>query len=137
VRSETVGKDGLKDTSWDENYFKYCTFEWFSHEGGVVCSDFVTCSFVEVEWYEGLFTHSNFIDCRFMNCVFLGSTFADSRFVECTMTNCRFIKDNLDSECSFPRTVAYECSVEGGEGFNARREIGSQFRKQDKIPKTD
>ncbi len=69
MRSETV-KDDVKDTSWDDNYFKYCTFERFSQEGGVVCSDFVTCSFDEVEWYEGLFTNSNFIECRFVNCVF-------------------------------------------------------------------
>ena len=119
MRTQTIEEKSVKATEWDENYFKYCDFREFSIEGGVVSSDFVGCSFKDVEWYWGLFTLSNFIDCRFADCVFRGSTFADCRFVDCTFANCRFIKDNLDASCSFERTVAYSCSVEGGEGFNA------------------
>jgi uncharacterized protein YjbI with pentapeptide repeats len=118
VRSKTVGKENLEGTRLDENYFKYCTFDGFSQEGGVVSSDFVSCSFRDVEWYWGLFTLANFINCSFVNCVFRGTTFAESRFVECTMTNCRFLRDNLDSECTFPGTVAFRCSLEGVEGFS-------------------
>jgi uncharacterized protein YjbI with pentapeptide repeats len=117
MREEKIGRENLQSTSWDENFFKYCAFDGFSQEGGVVTSDFVTCTFQDVEWYDGLFTQVNFIDCKFVNCVFLGSTFADNRFVECTLTNCRFVKDNLDAACTFPGTVAYACSFEGGEGF--------------------
>ena len=119
MRSETIGKENFEATPWEENYFKYCTFDGFSQEGEVVSSDFVSCSFRNVEWYMSLFTHTNFVDCKFVNCVFLGSTFADSRFIECTMENCRFMRNNLDSECKFPGTVAYRCSLEGGVGFNA------------------
>jgi hypothetical protein len=117
MRSETIDKSNLQATSWEEEYFKHCTFDGFSLEGGVVTSDFVTCSFRDNEWYETLFNCANFIDCKFKNCVFLGSTFAACRFVACTMTNCRFIKDNLGAECRFSGSVAYGCSIEGGEGF--------------------
>lgn len=118
MHSATIDKKSIESIVWDDNYFKFCTFEGFSREGGVTGSDFLSCSFRDVDWYWGLFTGANFIDCEFVNCVFRGSTFADSRFVECRLTNCRFIRDNLEAECHFSGTVAYGCSVDGGEGFN-------------------
>jgi uncharacterized protein YjbI with pentapeptide repeats len=118
MHSATIGKGNLEGTAWDGNYFKFCTFDEFSQEGGVIGSDFLSCSFRKIDWYWGLFTSANFIDCEFVDCVFRGSTFADTRFVECRLTNCRFICDNLDAGCTFPGTVAYGCSLTGGEGFN-------------------
>lgn len=119
MRSVTVSKENVAVIDWDENYFKFCDFENCSVEGGTVCSDFVDCSFNDVDWYWGLFSASNFVKCLFKDCVFRGSSFPDSRFVECTLTNCRFVKDNLDGDCDFSRTVAYSCSIDGGEGFKA------------------
>ncbi len=117
MQSETVNKESFAIIDWDDNYFKYCEFDTFSVEGGVVCSDFVSCSFKGVEWYWTLFSGSNFIDCQFKDCVFRGATFANSRFVECRLSNCRFIKDNLGGDCGFPDAVAYKCPIEGVEGF--------------------
>lgn len=119
MRSVTVNKENLAAIDWDDNYFKFCDFENFSVDGGTVSSDFVDCSFKDVDWYWGLFSCSNFVKCLFTDCVFRGSSFADTRFVECTLTNCQFVKDNLDRDCDFPKTVAYGCSIDGGEGFKA------------------
>jgi uncharacterized protein YjbI with pentapeptide repeats len=118
MRTEAIDKENLALVEWDENYFKYCDFADFSMEGGLICSDFVSCSFNNVDWYWGLFSGTNFVSCRFTDCVFRGSTFADSRFVECKFANCRFIKDNLDRGCVFTRTTAFGCMVDGGEGFD-------------------
>jgi uncharacterized protein YjbI with pentapeptide repeats len=117
MQSVLVNKENFAAIDWDENHFKYCEFKTFSVEGGLVCSDFVSCSFRDVEWYWTSFSGSNFIDCQFKDCVFRGTTFPDSRFVECRLAHCRFIKDNLGGDCGFSNTVAYKCSVERCEGF--------------------
>jgi uncharacterized protein YjbI with pentapeptide repeats len=117
MRSATISTENVQNTLWDENYFKFCDFDGFSTEGGFVCSDFVSCSFRNVDWYWGLFSGSNFIACQFADCIFRGVSFPDSRFIECKLTNCRFVKDNLNGECDFSKTVAYGCVIEGGEGF--------------------
>jgi len=119
MRSETVGKDNLDSVAWDENYFKFCDFENFSVEGESVCSDFVQCSFTNVDWYWGFFSDANFVNCRFKACVFRGSSFRGTKFVECTLTDCRFVKDNLDGDCDFSEAIAYGCTIDAGEGFNA------------------
>jgi len=120
--STIVNQENLDSIDWDENYFKWCDFVSFGIEGGVIVSDFVRCSFKDVDWYSGLFTDSNFINCEFENCIFRGTSFPDSRFIECILKNCRFVKDNMDSDCDFERTAAYRCTIEGGEGFKA--EVG-------------
>jgi uncharacterized protein YjbI with pentapeptide repeats len=117
MRTEIIDKENFAATEWEDNYFKYCNFHGFSPEGKLICSDFISCSFKDLDWYWGLFSDTNFIDCHFTDCVFRGSTFADCKFVECKLTNCRFIKDNLDADCDFPGTVAYGCEVDGGCGF--------------------
>jgi uncharacterized protein YjbI with pentapeptide repeats len=119
MRSETVGIDNFETIDWDENYFKFCDFENFSIEGKHIPSDFVSCSFVNVEWYWGLFNGANFVDCLFTDCVFRGTAFPDCKFVQCTLTNCRFEKDNLAADCDFSKAIAYRCTVDGGEGFKA------------------
>ena|ERR1035441_1993117 len=119
MRTETIDKENLAATEWDENYFKLCDFRDFSMEGGIISSDFVSCSLKNVEWYWGLFSCSNFIECRFTDCVFRGSSFFGCRFVDCVLSDCRFIKDNLDADCGFSGTVAFGCSIQGGEGFKA------------------
>ncbi len=132
MRSETIDKKNLATAPWEDDYFIYCNFEDFEMEGGHVTSDFIGCSFKNLDWYWGLFNCMNFIDCRFTDCVFRGTSFATCRFVECEFLNCRFLKDNLASECDFEDCVAYGCSVIGGEGFaveavGPRRRTGSFF----------
>lgn len=119
MRSITVGNENLGAIEWDENYFKFCDFEDISIEGGVISSDFIDCSFKNVEWYWGLFSGANFVNCLFNDCVFRGSSFPDSKFVECSLVNCRFIQDNLATDCDFSQASAYRCSISGGEGFKA------------------
>lgn len=118
MRSAIVHKENCSAIEWDEEYFKYCEFDGFSIEGGTISSDFIGCSFRAVDWYWELFTQSNFIGCRFNDCTFAGAAFPDTRFVDCSFVNCRFIKDNLDSECDFTKTVAYGCSFENSPGFS-------------------
>jgi uncharacterized protein YjbI with pentapeptide repeats len=121
MQAVTINEQNLATVDWDENYFKFCQFENFSIEGGLVYSDFVDCSFSDLDWYWGLFTGSNFVKCSFTRCVFRGTSFADTKFVECSFVECRFMKDNLGGDCDFSETVAYACVVEGGEGFLAEK----------------
>jgi len=117
MRSAVIDKESFATVGWDDNYFKYCNFEGFSADIVLIASDFVNCSFKNVEWYGGLFNHTNFISCEFIDCQFMGASFPDSRFIECTLENCRFLKDSVGRECDFSRAVAYECRVKGCEGF--------------------
>lgn len=120
LRSETVEKRNLAGVEWDESHFKFCEFRDFSIDGQIICSDFVTCSFTNVDWYWGLFSASNFIDCRFSGCIFRGCGFPDSRFVDCKFTNCRFIEDNLGGPCDFTKAISYGCTMTDTEGFMFR-----------------
>jgi uncharacterized protein YjbI with pentapeptide repeats len=113
-----ITKDNLKSANWEEEHYKFCNFEDFSIEGGHVDSDFINCTFENIEWYWGMFNIVNFIDCTFNNCIFKGSSFPDCKFVECELNNCQFIKDNLDGDCSFENTKAYSCKVNNTTGFN-------------------
>ncbi len=117
VRAETINSDNLAGVEWDENYFKFCDFEDFYIEGGLVASDFNWCSFSKIEWYSGLFSGCNFIYCTFVDCTFAGTNFADTRFVDCTFLNCNFKKDNLGGDCDLSNTVVYGCSVKNSVGF--------------------
>jgi uncharacterized protein YjbI with pentapeptide repeats len=117
MRTATIDKGNYGTVEWDDNYFKSCEFEDFSIEGEIISSDFICCSFRNVNWYWGLFTQANFVQCKFENCAFRGTSFPDARFVECTLDNCEFAKDNLGSDCDFARAVAYSCKVNGSEGF--------------------
>ena len=118
MRSEIIYKENAATIEWDENYFKYCEFVDFSMEGEVVSSDFIGCSFRNLDWYMALFSFTNFINCRFINCIFQGTGFPDTRFVDCTLIDCKFVKDNLNRDCYFTKTSAYNCQVSDGEGFN-------------------
>jgi uncharacterized protein YjbI with pentapeptide repeats len=117
VRSETISSNNLAEMEWDEGYFKFCNFEGFSIEGGLVSSDFHACSFKKIDWYWGLFSGCNFIGCSFADCTFAGTSFPDSRFIDCELVNCKFIQDNLGGECDFSKTKAYGCSMENSPGF--------------------
>jgi uncharacterized protein YjbI with pentapeptide repeats len=117
VRSETINSNNVADIEWDGEYFKFCSFEGLSIDGQVVTSDFVGCSFKNIAWYWGLFSHSNFIKCKFANCAFAGTAFPDCRFVDCNLVDCRFIKDDLGCDCDFSKTIAYGCSIESSLGF--------------------
>lgn len=121
MKELTITQDNLKSVNWEEEFYKYCNFENFSIEGGHIDSDFIDCSFDNVEWYWGIFNIVNFVDCIFNNCIFRGSAFPDCKFVECEINNCRFIKDNLDSDCTFENASSYNCKLNNTEGFNAER----------------
>jgi uncharacterized protein YjbI with pentapeptide repeats len=120
MRSMEIDATNFETVEWDDGYFKHCEFSSFSKEGGVISSDFVGCSFKDLDWYWGMFTHANFIQCHFTNCTFRGTSFVDARFVECGLKDIHFVEDNLRSECDFSGAVAYGCTVEGGEGFKAQ-----------------
>jgi uncharacterized protein YjbI with pentapeptide repeats len=117
VRSETINSENFTDIEWDEGYFKFCNFEGFSIEGGQVSSDFVGCSFKNIDYYLSLFSGCNFISCNFADCAFAGTSFPDTRFVDCKLVNCKFTQDNLGGDCDFSKTIAYGCSVESSLGF--------------------
>jgi uncharacterized protein YjbI with pentapeptide repeats len=117
ARSETINAENVAEMKWDEGYFKFCNFEEFSTDQGLVASDFNGCSFKKVDWYWGLFCQCNFIHCTFEDCTFAGTAFPDTRFIDCKLTNCRFIQDNLGGECSFSGATAYGCTVENSPGF--------------------
>ena len=51
LRTMTIGKESVAAIEWDDNYFKYCEFDGFSQDGGVIGSDFINCSFKNVDWY--------------------------------------------------------------------------------------
>jgi uncharacterized protein YjbI with pentapeptide repeats len=119
MRSQRIEAANSDSVVWDENYFKFCDFEGFSVEGGVVGSDFIGCTFRDVEWYWGMFPLANFIACRLVNCTFRGTSFRDARFVECLIDRCLFVKDNLDGECEFAGAIAYGCQVRESAGFGA------------------
>jgi uncharacterized protein YjbI with pentapeptide repeats len=121
VRSETINSENLTDIEWDEGYFKFCNFEGFSIEGGQVSSDFVGCSFKNIDCYWSLFSGCNFISCNFADCAFAGTSFPDTRFVDCKLVNCKFTQDNLGGDCDFSKTIAYGCSVESSLGFGPEK----------------
>ena len=118
MKSRLITQESLSDVAWDDEYFKFCEFKNFSIDMESVSSDFVTCNFIELDWYWGFFTLANFIQCKFENCTFRGSSFSGARFYECEFTNCHFVKDNLDGECCFDDALAYGCKVTKCEGFN-------------------
>ena len=119
MRSERIQENNLASVEWDENFFKYCEFEGFSVNGGVISSDFVGCTFKNVDWYWGIFVQANFIGCRLIDCTFRGTSFSDARFMDCLVDGCRFVKDNLNGDCNFTGAVAYGCLVKNSEGFSA------------------
>jgi uncharacterized protein YjbI with pentapeptide repeats len=118
MRSETIGAKGIGAVDLSDAYFKFCEFVSFSIEGQMADSDFFGCTFRDIDWYGGMFTHANFIECIFIDCVFHGCSFPDVRFVDCELTRCRFLKDNLGGDCDFSRAVAYGCVVVETEGFS-------------------
>jgi uncharacterized protein YjbI with pentapeptide repeats len=83
MESETINAENFASIELDDNYFKFCTFETLSPEGGFIASDFSSCTFKDVDWYWGLFSSCNFIQCQFTDCTFRGTGFAECKFVEC------------------------------------------------------
>lgn len=117
MQSLTINNENLKSVIWEEEYYKFCEFDSFTIEGGHIDSDFINCTFSNVNWYWGIFNIVNFIECKFVNCVFRGTSFPDCIFVECELDNCKFIKDNLNGDCKFSNARAYNCKVNNSLGF--------------------
>ncbi len=51
MRSTEIDATNFETIEWDDCYFKYCEFSGFSKQGGVISSDFVACSFKNLDWY--------------------------------------------------------------------------------------
>jgi uncharacterized protein YjbI with pentapeptide repeats len=119
MQSATITPANVASVEWDEQCFRFCEFLGISVDGEVISSEFIGCSFKEIDWYWGLFTQAIFVKCSFENCTFRGTSFPDARFVECKLTGCRFTKDNLDGDCDFRGAVAYACEVNDCQGFAA------------------
>jgi uncharacterized protein YjbI with pentapeptide repeats len=117
--SKTINSGNLSAIEWNESYFKFCNFEAFSFDGGLVSSDFHSCLFEKIDWYGGFFSGCNFIDCKFVGCTFAGTAFAYTRFIDCKLVNCTFKKDNMGGDCDFSTTIAYGCSVENTFGYQS------------------
>lgn len=118
MQSLIINSENLKSVNWEEDCFKYCEFLGIDPEGGHITADFTDCTFQDIDWYWGLFNVVNFVGCKFINCTFRGTSFSDCKFVECELMNCQFIKDNLNGECSFEGTRAYNCNINSTLGFN-------------------
>lgn len=120
MHGKKITSDNVNSIEWDDGYFKFCELSNFVVDGKNITSVFLSCSFISVEWYWGIFTLANFIDCKFTNCTFYGTCFSDVRFVECEFIDCHFVADNLGGECDFSGAVAYECKITNTDGFKAR-----------------
>jgi uncharacterized protein YjbI with pentapeptide repeats len=113
-----INSENFNTVDWEEDCFKYCEFSGLSPEGEHITSDFISCKFTDIDWYWGIFNIVNFVECHFKNCIFRGTDFASCKFVECTFDNCQFIKDNLNGDCEFNESVAYNCRFTNCDGFN-------------------
>ena len=118
MREKKINAGNFSSIEWDDNYFIFCYFEGFANDGGIISSDFINCSFSNIDWYWGIFTLANFIDCKFENCTFRGTDFSDSKFIKCKLSNCNFVKDNLKGDCDFLGAIAFGCQVTNCKGFN-------------------
>jgi uncharacterized protein YjbI with pentapeptide repeats len=110
------GKLG-KGIKWDENVFRYCTFEKLREEGAHVTSEFIDCKFEGCDWYWGLFNVATFVGVIFRNCDFRGASFSGCRFVECEFDTCNFTIDNFGGKCSFTGARWYACRQSNCRGL--------------------
>jgi uncharacterized protein YjbI with pentapeptide repeats len=101
---------------------KYCEFSdianddfWMSME-----SDFIDCSFENIQWYGALFNCQTIIGCAFTNCTFQGVTFASCRLVDCEFNTCKFMPDNLGGDCHFDDNKVYGCYQVGCIGLSRK-----------------
>lgn len=115
-RSIEVVPENLNEIEFDDSFFKFCKFERIEPQS-LISSDFVVCTFTNVEFYWNLIVQSNFIECKFENCDFMGARFSDVRFVDCVLARCRFTISNLGNDCEFSETVAYGCKLNETSGF--------------------
>ena len=120
MKKTEFNQNNFNSIKWDEELYKHCKFLNFSIEGKHIESDFINCTFENIECYWGLYNMLNFTDCTFKNCTFKGSSFSDCEFVKCQLNNCQFTKDNLDGDCSFDNTKAYNCKLSNTVGFNVQ-----------------
>jgi uncharacterized protein YjbI with pentapeptide repeats len=114
MRSTTVDAQTADGQQWDDDLYKFCTFENFAVEGKTVSGDFIDCTFKGMDWYWGFFSGVTFLRCHFGGCTFSGCSFTDARFVECSFEDCRFVKDNLGGDCDFAGAIAYGCDLRKG-----------------------
>ena len=112
-----ISSENVESVDWEEDCYKFCEFTGFTKDGGHISSDFTCCTFKDIEWYWGIFNIVNFIECKFINCTFKGTAFPDCKFVECEITNSKFEKDNLNANCDFENSSAYNCKIKNSIGF--------------------
>jgi uncharacterized protein YjbI with pentapeptide repeats len=119
MNNKIINSKSLKSFDWSVEYFQYFEFSEFEIEGLHIDSDFSECTFRNIEFYWGIFNIINFINCKFENCTFRGTAFPNCKFIDCQLTNCSFEKDNLNGDCDFTDSKAYNCTTNNCRGFNA------------------
>lgn len=102
---------------WENDVFRYCTFEGLDLQGKAFEGVLTDCTITESVWYWGLFNTTRFVAVEFRDCAFRGSTFAGCIFVNCRFVNCTFAKDNLNAECKFTDCSWYGCQQRGCTGL--------------------
>ena len=120
IRSTIIDQSNVELLSTEDDCFKYCQIRNINQDGVNVESDFIGCTFENLDLYWANMACLTFAECEFSNCIFRGADFAGSLFVECTFMNCRFLKDNLNGDCRFGDTRAYGCHAKDCEGIRIK-----------------
>jgi uncharacterized protein YjbI with pentapeptide repeats len=102
---------------WEDDVFRYCTFEKLDLEGKAFEGVLSGCVVTNSSWYWGLFNTTKFVEVEFRDCLFRGSAFAGCIFAKCQFTNCAFAEDNLGAACTFTDCSWYGCEQTGCKGL--------------------
>lgn len=89
--------------------FVDCTFEKVTSEGAEIDSDFVRCTFDNVDWYWCIGQSCVFIECEFKDCDLRGS-FHSTSFIACKFIHCKTGSDALGGTTEWEDCVAIECT---------------------------
>ena len=100
----------------DDHVFRYCQFENFSFDGGIIDGAFISCEVLSLDWYWGLFTQCVFIGTKFHQCLFRGTSFPSCLFVDCEFVVCQFLNDNLNASCRAEGARVYGSTEKGCKG---------------------
>lgn len=123
IDSQTFVSKLPAEVEWEENFFRYCTFDGLDEEGMHSDSAFLGCQFLRCEWYWGLFNCAVFVSVKFVDCKFRGTSFASCKFVECEFERCEFTLDNLGGGCNFADSRWYACAKRDTPGLEHVPEI--------------
>jgi len=118
IDSETFDRELAGPATWEEQTFRYCTFQNFEVDGPHITANFIDCIFDHCDMYWALFNVATLVGVTFRDCQFRGCAFSGCRFVECTFENCQFTTDNFNKPCRFEGTRWYNCKQSGTSGLD-------------------